>query len=1076
MLVNAHENGADAATSAPNSEDKFGIESNNFHADCNPKSPTPQTFSMDRGNLDLALRLHAAGYCPLPVAPAHPAEQYPAYPGPDGKQKLDRDGNPLPRYTGKNPSFLHSDNRPEILFHGKYKDAPPREEEIRRWFANPANGIGLMGGYRGLHCIDLDRKDFPTQEACDEAFLALQQNPLLAGAPIDRTPGGGYHFLGRLNSKPSFTNFSVTEGGHHAGELLGHGRFFVIAPTLGPNGKSYETIQTGEPPLIENLGAIGIHKYSKTKPAPKPSAASKPKLSANTAPGSAAPIDLAKLVTDNTRSSIAGDDWKGDRSETLATAAHDIWGWANWCQTNNVPISGDPESLVFEAGRALELDDDRIERIIKTVDIGAAQPSCVMKGGDESAWKRVRKLEPAYKPAKAKKVPKPIPFEDSDHKSDFHPNLATGLNYTKFTLVGDEVVPEEIHVGDYIELAGHTNSTEGDCAGLYLKFKNQRGHIVTWTMPRRLIGDLNAAVSELATRGYKFVYEQKKLLFKYLAEMGCDVDTAYTIAPRTGWVEVDGVRSFVLHAETIGDDSIRYLDVEPPSKPLLKRVGDLQSWQQTIGAMAAGNSRLIGAIGMGLAPCLLGILEIEGGGLHYFGASSTGKTTALSVAISVTGEQRPATWNSTANGLEAGAEAHSDLLYPIDEIGQALPKTVDEASYNLANGAGRTRMTKDLRARKIKTWCTLFFSTGEFAMLPFLKTAGITTKGGQEARMPSIPADAGQGLGLFDTIHGVATPQEFADELKTQGQINKGTVLAAFLDRLVPLANTPEWIDRQRSRHQAITNQLKGSTIDPDGTVGRVARRFALIQLALELGQSWGVTLFPEGQVEWAIQRLFTDWIAARGGAGSIDIRQACDRIEALFVGAEFGDRIRHLTGERRDTVVRNLLAIKRGEEFLVPVSVFNTEIAQGVDRQLLIAELQKRGWIAPPGADNRPAVQRKIEGQNGRYFAVYPFWNSDECSEIEPVTKTEKPLVTAPVTAETVTGPGFDQVTKDIAGNQGLVTAETVAVTEVQPSGNQVTAISGYEGGIESENKKSFDDHVDIDPDEFDWAVAGAA
>lgn len=1048
------------------------------------ETPTPQTIGVDRGNLGLALELWAAGHCPLPVTPAYPAEQYPAHPGPDRKPKLDENGDLLPRFIGKNPSFVSADGYPHVVFHGKYKDQPPTEDEIRHWFENPVNGIGLMGGHGGVHCIDLDQKNFATQEDCDAAFLALQQNPLLAGAPIDRTPGGGYHILIRLNSEPGFTNISVAEGGHHAGELLGRGRFFVIAPTKGPDGKSYETIQTGVPPLVEDLGAIGIHKYSKAKPASKPSTPktsvpSKPKLSADTAPGSAAPIDLARLVTDNTRSAIAGDDWKGDRSDTLTTAIHDIWGWANWCQTNNVSVSGDPESLIFEAGRALELDDDRIERIIKTVDIGAAQPACVMAGGDESAWKRVRKLEPAYKPAKppTKKTAKPQPFKDSDHEPGYSSSPEKGLTHVKFSMVGDEILTEIIEVGGHLIVKAHTNNTEGCEVGLYLEFQDQRGRLRTWTMPRRLIGDPNAAISELASRGYFFDYDQKRLLVKYLVELGCGLETAYTIAPRTGWIEVDGVQSFVLHSETIGSDSVRYLDVEPPANPLIQRCGDLQEWQRTIGAMAIGNSRLLGAIGIGLAPPLLKILGIEGGGVHYFGSSSTGKSTALAASISVTGELRFATWNSTTNGLEAGAEAHSDLLYPIDEIGQALPKTVDEASYNLANGAGRTRMTKDLSARKIKTWRTLFFSTGEFAMLPFLKTAGITAKGGQEARMPSVPADAGRGLGLFDTIHQWRTPQEFSDELKTQGQINKGTALAAFLERLVPVADNPDWIDRQKSRHQVITNQLKGSTIDPDGTVGRVARRFALIQLALELAQEWRVTLFPEGQVGWAIGRLFSDWIEARGGAGSIDIQQACDRIEGLFVGAEFGDRIRHLTGERRDAVVRNLLAIKRGEEFLVPVPVFNAEIAQGVDRQLLIAEMQKRGWIAPPGADNRPAVQRKIEGQNGRYFAFYRFWDGDDDIVSTPVTKPEKTVVTLPVTAENHTGHGFDRVTNDIAGNQTPVTAETLTERALQPSGNRVTAISGYEEGIEKENKKLFSDsdHVDLDPDDFDWSVAGA-
>jgi predicted P-loop ATPase len=417
-----------------------------------PESPAPQPLQADRGNLKLALELLAAGQCPLPVCPALPAEKYPAHPGADGKPKLDKNGDPIPGFTGKNPSYVTHDGHPLVVYHGKYKDTPPTEADIRDLFENPANGIGLLGGYGGVHCIDIDRKDFATQADCDAAFLALQQNPLLAGAPIDRTPGGGYHILIRLSSKPGFTNLSVVEGGHHAGELLGHGRFFVTAPTLGPDGKSYETIQTGEPPLVEDLGAIGIYKYSasakKSTPPKVTNSAPKPKLTANITPGCAAPIDLDRLVTDNTRSAIAGDDWKGDRSDTLTTAANDIFGWGNFCQTNNISISGDPESLVYEAGRALDLDDDRIERIIKTIDTGAAQPSCVMAGGDESAWKRVWKLEPAYKPAKAKKAAKPKGFADTDKKRN-----------TKY---GDEFDAVTESIGDRLAFNELTQKIEFD--------------------------------------------------------------------------------------------------------------------------------------------------------------------------------------------------------------------------------------------------------------------------------------------------------------------------------------------------------------------------------------------------------------------------------------------------------------------------------------------------------------------------------------------------------------------------------------------------------------------------------------
>jgi putative DNA primase/helicase len=498
----------------------------------------------------------------------------------------------------------------------------------------------------------------------------------------------------------------------------------------------------------------------------------------------------------------------------------------------------------------------------------------------------------------------------------------------------------------------------------------------SWTMSRRLLGEPTKLVSELTARGYGYFYQAKSLLVRYLTELGRDITEAYTIAPATGWNK----GSFVLPTVTIGDDSIRYLDVEPPKNPSIQSIGSLEDWQRTIGTMAAGNSRLIGAIGIALAPSLLKPLGFESGGIHFFGASSTGKTTALNVALSVTGEQKLATWNATANGQEAVAEAHSDLMLALDEIGQADPRVVAATAYALGNEVGKGRMSKETTARRQKTWRLLFLSTGEVPMLDYLQTGGLTAKGGQESRMPSIPADAGQGLGLFDTIHGWKSSQEFADALKAEGLRYRGTALKAFLDRLVPTVAENQWSDR----HKAITDILKMGVADPDGTVGRVARRFALIQLALELAQSWGVTLFPDGDVEWAISTLFKAWIEARGGAGSIDITQACDRIALLFTTEEHGNRIRG-DGAGSDDRTQNLLAYKVGSDFLVPAEVFKV-LCQGVDRNKLIKELHARGWLAGPDIEGKNSVARWVEGKNRRVYTFTRFWGGEDYPTEVPV------------------------------------------------------------------------------------------
>ena len=76
---------------------------------------------------------------------------------------------------------------------------------------------------------------------------------------------------------------------------------------------------------------------------------------------------------------------------------------------------------------------------------------------------------------------------------------------------------------------------------------------------------------------------------------------------------------------------------------------------------AVGNSRLTVALSMALAPPLLHVVEMEGGGLHFRGSSSIGKTTLLHVAGSVWGGGGLAgyvrRWRATDNALEGVAQS-----------------------------------------------------------------------------------------------------------------------------------------------------------------------------------------------------------------------------------------------------------------------------------------------------------------------------------------------------------------------------------------------------------------------------------
>jgi putative DNA primase/helicase len=562
-------------------------------------------------------------------------------------------------------------------------------------------------------------------------------------------------------------------------------------------------------------------------------------------------------------------------------------------------------------------------------------------------------------------------------EKDRFENTEEGLKWIGWIRSGKSIRKVEEIIGDSIKAIAYIDSLEGDSAAILLEFKTQRGLIKCWAMPREfLAGDGAGIISELLKRGYSLNYENRTKLFSYLIGLGQGIERFYRISERTGWVE----SSFLLPNATIGDQSLRYRQVEPISDSGFEVRGTAQSWVEAIGSQLAGNSRLIFAVGVAFAAPLAPLLNIEGGGFHLVGSTSQGKSTALAVAASVIG--LPLTsWNTTVNGLESVATAHNHLLLPIDEIGEAGGRDIGAAAYILANGQGKSRMGRDLNRRPAKKWTLLTLSTGELGIGDYLKQAGIAQKGGQEIRFPDIPAvPPGNPNGLIEKFHQYGSAKDFVEALRRLVQENQGAIFQEFLTKLIADRTTPTWLPEKRERLRAIATHLTGNL--KDAAIGRAANRFALVWLALEIAHGYGFLPFPASQIEWAIASVFRDWIGFRGGAISPEVKAALEKIELLFVTQQHGDRIFDLDNPRLDSsnrpLTRNLLAYRKGgqePEFWVPPAVFKAEFCQGVDIRDLTIELRHRGWLLGPDPNGKAALFRWINSKSIRAYVFRAFW-----------------------------------------------------------------------------------------------------
>jgi uncharacterized protein (DUF927 family) len=560
----------------------------------------------------------------------------------------------------------------------------------------------------------------------------------------------------------------------------------------------------------------------------------------------------------------------------------------------------------------------------------------------------------------------------------FESSIPDGLTQSGYKKGEKEFIPWKKSIGNHIRGVAWVDSPEQEELSVLLEFESIRSEIRYLTMPRSgLIGDCNDLLRALMGMGYYYDHDNQKLLLKYLRELILSTSASFTKVTRAGWHE----NSFVREGKTYGNPLIRLGEIVPGKERDYTK-GTHEEWVKNIAEYCRGNSRLTLAMLMPLAATLLEPMGIESGGIHFFGQTSSGKTTSARVAASVMGEpdREIKSWRTTSNAIEKTATNANHQCLILDEISQASPKDVGGIVYTLGNDQGKSRMTKTLESREPLYWRILYLSTGEYAFLAFMEKGGDAAKGGQEVRAVDIPADTEKGYGIFDVIHGFASPQSLADHLKDRCNLHYGTAFDLFLNQLAK-EKSPEFTEQLKSRHKVVCQQLTptGST----EAIGRVARRFALLQVAGELASDWCVIPHTHEEVSWAIAQCFNSWIKCRGGEGNMELQRATEHVKTVFAQSQGTNRIVSKAEFVKGSVSnpKGILAIRDGDEdtfaadYYVLPEVFNAELCRDIDSRALVAELQRLGMMESPDEKGRSQKTIRLGKETRKAYVFRPFW-----------------------------------------------------------------------------------------------------
>jgi uncharacterized protein (DUF927 family) len=528
----------------------------------------------------------------------------------------------------------------------------------------------------------------------------------------------------------------------------------------------------------------------------------------------------------------------------------------------------------------------------------------------------------------------------------------------------------DTHLCGVLEVIAETRADDGSNWGVLLRWQDHDGQPHQWPMPRSMLAGDGTEYRSCLLDGGLYIAPGRKpreLLTTFLAS--ARTPARARAVTRVGWHERVFVMPEGAYGETGGERML--LQTAGAADHAFRVSGTLEDWQGNVARYAIGNSRLALALSAAFAAPLLYLAGAESGGFHFRGPSSIGKTTALLVAGSAWGgggvNGYVCQWRATDNGLEGLAARHCDCLLCLDELAQVMPQAAGAAAYMLANGAGKTRAGRTGESRAPQKWRTLFLSSGEISIADKVAEDGRGRKAsaGQHVRVIDLPADAGAGLGMFESLHGFASADALARHLRHAISGYYGTAACAFLERIAP-------------RVEEIVPAIDGfckeflkehCPAEADGQVKRAADRFGLVAAAGELATTLGILPWQRGEALGAAGACFQAWLKARGGYGAAEISEGVRQVrrfieqhgESRF--APWGN-----AGETSDRPTINRAGFRKpgefgGVEYFILPEVWRTEVCLGFDAHALARVLVERRLLIPDAHDGKPQSRHRLPG-----------------------------------------------------------------------------------------------------------------
>lgn len=171
----------------------------------------------------------------------------------------------------------------------------------------------------------------------------------------------------------------------------------------------------------------------------------------------------------------------------------------------------------------------------------------------------------------------------------------------------------------------------------------------------------------------------------------------------------------------------------------LSKNGDKDSYVEKLNELLKDAPGCQLSVAIGLSSSLLGLLnavysrELNSPIVHIFGASSTGKTTALTLSVSMwTSPLKNAgflnNWVATDNAFISLLNQNNGVAVAFDDS-STVNKNISSLLYTACQGVDKSRLNSKAELRDRGTWNTVILSTGEGSLRAFTnQNEGLTAR------------------------------------------------------------------------------------------------------------------------------------------------------------------------------------------------------------------------------------------------------------------------------------------------------------------------------------------------------------